>query len=170
MEIRPLTIADAESWQAIRRRMLRDHPEAFGADADDFERKTLEEVEQRIARHAGPDSRMYGAFDDEALVGTIAYYFEGPRKRRHVRVIWGMYVASEVRGRGIGRALVEHALADIRKLDDVRRVVLEVSESNAGARRLYESCGFEAYGVEPDGLLIGERLEPTVLMNLALEG
>lgn len=42
------------------------------------------------------------------------------------------------RGRGVGRALIDALPAG--------RVFLEVRESNAGARRLYEQCGFVAIG------------------------
>ena len=42
------------------------------------------------------------------------------------------------RGRGVGRALIDALPAG--------RVFLEVRESNAGARRLYEQCGFAGIG------------------------
>ena len=168
MEIRPLTLSDAPRWYAIRVRMLRDHPEAFGSDVDDVEAKGIAGVEERIRNHGGPDSRMFGAFDGEELVGTIAYYFEGPKKRRHVRILWGMYVSPEVRGGGVGRALVERVLAEVAALPGVERIALEVSASNTAARRLYEATGFESYGVEPDGLRIGDCCEDTVLMSRRL--
>lgn len=43
-----------------------------------------------------------------------------------------------LRGRGLGRALIEALPAG--------RVFLEVRESNANARRLYEQCGFAVIG------------------------
>jgi [ribosomal protein S18]-alanine N-acetyltransferase len=55
--------------------------------------------------------------------------------------ILNLGVARAHRRRGVGRALVEQVLA---RLADrgVRVVYLEVRESNAGARRLYEALGF----------------------------
>lgn len=50
--------------------------------------------------------------------------------------IGGLFVAPEVQGHGIGRALVEHAAA-IRGA-----VTLEVYERNTSARRFYERMGF----------------------------
>lgn len=45
------------------------------------------------------------------------------------------------RGRGIGTALMQHVLAEARRLG-ARRATLEVRASNEPARRLYERLGF----------------------------
>ena len=49
------------------------------------------------------------------------------------------------RGLGMGTALLRHVLAEGRRLG-ARRATLEVRESNAGARRLYERLGFYVAG------------------------
>lgn len=59
--------------------------------------------------------------------------------------ILNLGVASDHRRRGIGRALVRSVLAALASRD-VDAVYLEVRESNAGARRLYESLGFTEVG------------------------
>lgn len=55
--------------------------------------------------------------------------------------ILNLGVATGERGHGVGRALVERALARL-AAGGVRVVFLEVRESNAVARRLYQSLGF----------------------------
>jgi [ribosomal protein S18]-alanine N-acetyltransferase len=55
--------------------------------------------------------------------------------------ILNLGVAAAHRRRGLGRALVEHMLAALGSRG-VRTVYLEVRESNARARRLYEALGF----------------------------
>ena len=55
--------------------------------------------------------------------------------------ILNLGVAGAHRRRGLGRALVEHCLGALVTWG-VRTVYLEVRESNAGARRLYEALGF----------------------------
>jgi ribosomal-protein-alanine N-acetyltransferase len=55
--------------------------------------------------------------------------------------ILNLGVARAHRRRGVGRALVERVLAQL-AARGVRVVYLEVRESNAGARRLYEALGF----------------------------
>jgi ribosomal-protein-alanine N-acetyltransferase len=54
-------------------------------------------------------------------------------------------VTPAARGRGIGRALLAEALRRLRARG-ARRAYLEVRESNAAARRLYQSLGFAAVG------------------------
>jgi [ribosomal protein S18]-alanine N-acetyltransferase len=54
-------------------------------------------------------------------------------------------VTPDARRRGTGRMLVEAALRRVRARG-ARECFLEVRESNAGARRLYESLGFDVIG------------------------
>lgn len=54
-------------------------------------------------------------------------------------------VAAERRGCGLGRLLLDDALA-LARAEAVSAVYLEVRESNAAARHLYETAGFEAIG------------------------
>ncbi|MFL5619820.1 MAG: ribosomal protein S18-alanine N-acetyltransferase [Gemmatimonadaceae bacterium] len=77
-------------------------------------------------------------------------------------------VAPEARRLGIGRALLERALAELREAA-VQTVYLEVRESNQAARTLYESNGFESVGrrrgyyrspVE-DALVLRREIGPT---------
>ncbi len=73
-------------------------------------------------------------------------------------------VAEAERRRGVGRALLERFLADLR-VAGARRVTLEVRASNAAALALYRSSGFERWGERPryypggePGLLLGIEL------------
>jgi len=59
--------------------------------------------------------------------------------------ILNLGVAAAHRRHGIGRELVERALAEL-AARGARTVYLEVRASNAAARRLYESLGFSEIG------------------------
>jgi ribosomal protein S18 acetylase RimI-like enzyme len=63
-----------------------------------------------------------------------------------------MYVASEARGRGIGRALLERAVAEARSWPGVEKLTLTVVVRATAARSLYLAAGFRPYGLEPDSL------------------
>lgn len=58
---------------------------------------------------------------------------------------WGeivsLYLLPEYTGRGIGRALLERVVAELRA-SGYERIFLWVLEENARARRFYERCGF----------------------------
>ncbi len=74
-------------------------------------------------------------------------------------------VREDRRGRGIGRALVENAIAEARRLR-AGRITLEVRESNLKARKLYEELGFRAVEIKR-GYYRSDR-EDAVVMRLDL--
>lgn len=84
---------------------------------------------------------------DEAELGNLA-----------VRPGW--------RGRGIGRTLLRHVL-EAAAARGARAVFLEVRESNAVARRLYEASGFRVVGSRPD--YYASPREDALVMRLSLE-
>jgi len=85
----------------------------------------------------------------------------------HVLHIRGLAVDEKLRGRGIGRALMEAAIDESRRRG-ARRLTLRVLGPNTVARRLYDDCGFEVEGVlRGEFHLDGEDVDD-VLMALAL--
>jgi ribosomal protein S18 acetylase RimI-like enzyme len=58
--------------------------------------------------------------------------------------VWGMWVAPEARGRGLGQSILRTLLEHAEQLG--RTVLLHVTAGNDGARRLYEANGFEPTG------------------------
>ena len=67
---------------------------------------------------------------------------------------FGVSVVAGFRGRGIGRALIEH-LERWATARGVQRMILNVSEANEGAIRLYHSMGYREF----DRLML-KRLTP----------
>jgi ribosomal protein S18 acetylase RimI-like enzyme len=67
-------------------------------------------------------------------------------------------VAPALRGRGIGRALLEAAIEAAREAG-ASGIDLNTGETDTAARALYESCGFTNREGEPDGppMLFYER-------------
>ena len=68
-------------------------------------------------------------------------------RRGWVSRVAAMGIRPEARGQGVGRALLERLLEDARARGD-RRIRLEVFESNATARQLYERGGFRIVGID----------------------
>ncbi len=105
-------------------------------------------------------SRFYAAEEDGTVLGYCILrliFGEGE--------IFNIAVAPEQRGRGVGEALLRHALAAAAGEADC--VFLEVRESNGPARSLYEKLGFtftgrrRGYYLKPreDALLMTFRYE-----------
>ena len=148
--IRPLDAADAAAFQALRLRGLRESPAAFGSTYEEEAGVPLNEIAARLAPGAGGEDVVFGVFaDGDVLVGVAGLRREGHRKARHRARVWGMYVAPEARGRGLGRALLEAVIAHARTLTGVERLTLSVVPDNQAARSLYLRLGFVSFGVEP---------------------
>lgn len=74
-------------------------------------------------------------------------------------------VLSQFQGRGIGRALLQKMIDDVRE-GGAKVVTLEVRENNISARHLYESFGFEVVSVRKR--YYTDTGEAAILMNLTL--
>jgi ribosomal protein S18 acetylase RimI-like enzyme len=61
-----------------------------------------------------------------------------------------LYVVPALRGRGIGRALLERTMAVAREAG-ATRIDLNTGETDTAARALYESVGFTNREGRPDG-------------------
>lgn len=90
-------------------------------------------------------------------------------KNRHKTVVFGMFVAPEHRRRGVGSALLAHAIAEARAQRGVEQLVLTVTASNASARALYARHGFRSFGVEPRAIRVDGRYFDKDHMILFLE-
>ena len=168
MNIRLLNVADAKDYQTLRLRALQTDPESFGSTYEREVNFPIEAVEERI-RHA-EDRFVLGAFDDAGLlVGVVRFMRDMDRKSKHKGNIYGMYVAPEVRGQGVGKALMVEALNYVKQFDGVEQIHLQVVSKNEGAKKLYKSLGFETYGIEPRGLKDGDEYFDEELMVLILK-
>ena len=114
------------------------------------------------------DNAIFGAFDGKHLVGTVGLHRKSGRKLAHKALIWGVYVAPSFRQRGIGRLLLERALAHAASLPGVLRVTLGVNTENTAAIALYESLGFETFGLERGFLLVDGVLHDELHMVRAV--
>ncbi len=161
-QLRRLLPTDAAAFQALRLQALRECPSAFGSSYEEECDTPLATIESNLARGSGRN--LFGAFAGDELVGLISAGRESQRKQQHKGYIRGVYVAPAQRAQGLGRRLLEHALAFVQGIEGLRQVNLSVTGSNAGAITLYASLGFETYGHERDSLLIDGQLYDDVLM------
>lgn len=80
----------------------------------------------------------------------------------------GIAVRADMRGKGVGGQLLEHLISYARE-QGYEHIRLDVIETNAGARRLYERKGFVATKTERFGFLrpiLGFSAETTMVHSL----
>jgi len=117
-----------------------------------------------VLRH--PDAAVFVADDDGLIVGRLSLSRDPHPASRHVADL-GLMVAASHRGRGIGRLLLEEAVAWSR-LSEVRKLELHVFPWNEPALRLYESFGFEREGYRKRHYARDDELLDAILMAFAI--
>jgi ribosomal protein S18 acetylase RimI-like enzyme len=160
VEIRFLTPDDAAEWSQLRLQALQGDPEAFSSSVEEHQLLTIEDIGRRIC---SGDSFVAGAFDTgvfgkDDLVGMAGFFREKGPKLRHKGFIWGVYLAPDYRGKGIGRKLIEIVLKRASETQGVEIVLISVSSTQTAAANLYRSLGFKRFGLEPKAVKIGGRL------------
>lgn len=109
------------------------------------------------------------AEDDGASVGYALLEQQfGIVSHAHVLTVGGLAVDPAAQGRGIGRALLDAAVAEARARG-ARKLTLRVLGPNVRARSLYERCGFVVEGVLRAEFVIDGRDVDDVLMALPLD-
>lgn len=169
--IRQLERADAAPYHALRLRMLQTYPDAFTSSYEEDSRKPLSWAERRIVPEPDtPDDFVLGALlPDGEIVGAVGLGVESRMKQRHKALLFGMYVAPEAAGQGIGRALLDACLERARSIPRLEQIYLTVTATNDRARKLYESAGFATFGVEERALRIGMQYYAKAHMTLYLD-
>lgn len=155
MEIRFLKPDDAAEWRRLRLEALENDPEAFSADLEEYRALKIEEVKQRLFAH--DDACVVGAFEAERLIGMAGFFREKGPKSRHKGRVWGVYVDSTARGRGIGRKIMSLLLERAMGIEGLEQVQLSVAVTQSAATALYRSLGFQLYGREPKALKVADR-------------
>ncbi|MNG16757.1 N-acyltransferase YncA [compost metagenome] len=87
----------------------------------------------------------------------------------HKGNVYGLYVALEHRGEGLGRRLLEQLISKAKQCDGLEQINLTVISNNAAAKKLYEAAGFVCYGTEPNACKLGDQYWDDDLMVLKLK-
>ncbi len=138
MEIRRLAAREELRLRTIRLRALADAPDAFASTHDEAAALPLNSWTAQLRKIA-----TFVAVVDGEDVGLV----RGARDDSQADAAWliSMWVAPEVRGRGVGEALID-AVVEWARASGARRVLLDVGDHNQPAIVLYARMGFEPNG------------------------
>lgn len=163
MEIRPADLADIPEIQAIYAYHVLN-----GAG-------TFEEVPPSVEEIAGRYKAIvergwsYLASADETGVLGFAYYNQyRPRSAYRYAAEDSIYVREDVRGQGVGKALVQRLLADATAAGFRQMIAVIGDSENVGSIGVHASLGFQRAGLlRASGLKFGQWID-TVYMQRAL--
>ncbi|MDX2245030.1 MAG: GNAT family N-acetyltransferase [Leptolyngbyaceae cyanobacterium bins.302] len=131
-------------------------------------------VESRLAwfHSHTPDKRPLWVIESEAeVVGWLGFQcFYSARRAYDVTAEISIYIAPAYRRQGIGRKLIQHAIAQCPKLH-IKNLVGCIFATNKASLKLFENFGFEQWGFLPavaefehetcDLVIMGRRIEIT---------
>lgn len=151
MLVRRLVSQDAAEYRELRLAALRESPASFGSS---YEEECDRPLGDFVTLLGEGERAFFGAFSDTRLVGSVGVGRESSLKERHKGFIRGMYVVPTARGQGVGRALLTCAIDFAATIPNLQQITLAVNASNVPAIRLYQSVGFQQYGLEPRALFV----------------
>ena len=161
LTIRTALPSDTEALTAFVAAIGAEHlPTLFARQAP----PSQEQVAKMIARHAEDERAcLLLALDGDVIVGMLDFSGHAHPQRRHVGS-FGMSVARQARGRGVGTQLLR-ALFDFAKAQDYRKLEIEVFATNGPAIVLYESKGFVHEGSRRGAVMVGEEAVNLLMMG-----
>lgn len=165
--IRHIEPQDSHAYYRIRLEGLRLHPEAFGTGAEDWSKATDEQV-RNLLEKSSRDDFVLGYFHNDELAGVVGLKREKKHSVKHKGTVWGLIVLPKFRNQGIGRALLRELIAEASRNQELKFIRAVVTVSDLHAKHLFETCGFETYGIERRGISEGVRFYDQSFMALNL--
>jgi ribosomal protein S18 acetylase RimI-like enzyme len=142
---------------------LRSEPAAYSSSYEETLVRPDEHWRQRLANDR---SVHLLARAQSRPIGMVGGYLGSDKGDDSVAVVFGMYVASEHRGQGVGRLLLTSLIDRLSTFPHITTIRLGVTETQEPARRLYESVGFQVVGKTEEGIVVDDRQYDELIMEL----
>jgi RimJ/RimL family protein N-acetyltransferase len=128
---------------------------------------SLEEEEKWINKHAEAEGKIIllaWSMNQNRIVGLLDFS-NGFRKRIAHTGQFGLAVAEEWRGLGVGKILLNSLIQWVDSHPFIEKIFLNMHSTNINARALYESVGFKEEGRRKGELKINGQYIDTVIMG-----
>ena len=163
--IRKLQPHESAVYREVRLACLKKEPKNFGST---YEEESLNPklMFESFIENDSSDHLMFGAFDQEELIGIAGFHRMARQRAMHRGEIVQVYVDSNHRGQNIGETLIRRVLAYAFSLDGIEQVQLSVVANNQTAIKLYEKLGFKTFGIQPKYFKVDDTYMDQQFMQL----
>ncbi|GHT15526.1 N-acetyltransferase [Bacteroidia bacterium] len=163
MTLRPVATAQLPEILAIFNEAIANTTALY-----DYEPRTLQKVQQWYAAHVQSDFPIVGAFDEAGtLLGFATYGLFRPHDGYKFTFEHSVYVRTDARRHGIGKALLEALIAEARKRT-VHSLIGVIDADNTVSISLHQKLGFNFCGKIPQAGFKFERWLDVVFYQLLL--
>lgn len=163
MEIRPATLADLAECQAIYA-----HHVLEGTGSFEEVPPSLETIVERHRTVTAAGRSWIVAADSGGLLGFAYFDQYRPRSAYRFSAEDSVYVRDDVRGQGVGKALVARLLGDARAAGFRQMFAVIGDSENIGSIGVHASLGFQRVGTLRDVGYKFDRWLDVVIMQRAL--
>ena len=161
--IRPATAEDAEAICRIYNQGIEDRVATL-----ETELRTPEERRRWLAAR-GPRHPVIVAEDEGgAVLGWGSLNAFNPREAYRFVADFSIYVERAARGRGVGRAMLQH-LVELGRAHGYHKLVLSAFPTNDSGMALYTRLGFRTVGVYREQGRLDGRWVDTIIMEKLLD-
>jgi RimJ/RimL family protein N-acetyltransferase len=151
--VRILATGDATAFQRVRLRAIETAPTSAWPTLEEQSAWSLEEVEAKIQTTS--TQAVFGVFAGADLIGIAGLRREPLLQVQHKGLVWGVFLDPNFRGMGLAHRLLEAIVSYAKCEWGLIQLNLCVHTQNVPAKKLYESLGFVAFGIEPRALKVG---------------
>jgi RimJ/RimL family protein N-acetyltransferase len=127
-------------------------------------------LEDQITKMDSGDAVLLMATVNGAIIGSAGVNRKESSRSRGKHIgIFGISLAKEYRGQGIGYELATCTIQEAKfNIDNMRLITLTVYEPNVYAQRLYKKLGFKEYGKLPKGIWYRDQYVDEIEMYLEI--
>jgi ribosomal protein S18 acetylase RimI-like enzyme len=169
IQVRKLSAAEFDKFRDLRIKALTSDPSAFAEYYEKYDDETDAKWRKYLeSSDAEKKSVLLFALDGDKAVGMVGAIFENNPKVEHVAKLFGVFVDSDYRGKGIGKMLLESILDKVVERGGVLKIVLDVNPAQTEAVGLYHKFGFKTVGKLSKELKIDGEYHDLEIMELFL--
>jgi RimJ/RimL family protein N-acetyltransferase len=169
MLIREITEIDSISYFKLRVQSEQEFPQFVGFNAERELLAGQSGIAALLAGYVLESTVVWGAFQDDQLIGVVVLSRRLSSKYKHKAFLWGMFVVSEFQGAGVAQALMQAAIAWASAHPEVVAITLQVTLSNIRGQQFYKRLGFTIFGTEQRSLFAAGQFHGVHYMELEVK-
>ncbi len=145
--IKILTDNDASQFKQLMTEAYQNDPLTFLHEFNTPPEITNEEIHNLLNTENQNTNLVFGAFQDETLVGFLQLYHSQHITKKHKALIQSLYVTPQYRDESLAHQLID-AFIQYAKNHGIENIMVSVASNNITAKVFFDKIGFEFLGLE----------------------